>query len=329
MQRVGLAEKLGLTTSGEPNGNAQYTAPRMLIEKQLAAIWSETLGVESVSVHDHFFRLGGDSILVSQILSRVRQALQVELSFLDFFATPTVAGIAERIRTLRQTGQCSLVPSLEPVPRDGALPLSYAQQRLWLFNRWEPSESVYNRPIVFRFTGRLTVAVLEQSLNEILRRHEVLRTIFPTREGEPIQVIVSPLTLTVPVVDLQDQPESKREDEAHRLATEEVQRPFDLGRGPLVRATLWRLGPGEYVLLLTIHHTVYDGWSRGILLQELSVLYGAFSRGAPPLLPELPIQYADFAVWQRQWLQGEILPTQLAYWKRQLDGAPTRAGASH
>ena len=214
------------------------------------------------------------------------------------------------------------IPPIVPIPRDRDLPLSFAQQRLWFLDQLEPSGAAYNIPFAFRLTGRLIVVALERSLSEILRRHEALRTTFPVADERPLQVIAAALAVTLGVVDLRELSEIQREAEARRLATEEAQQPFDLAHGPLMRASLLRLGEEEHVLLLTLHHIVSDGWSTGILFQELSVLYEAFSNGKPSTLPDLPIQYADFAVWQRQWLQGEVLESQLSYWKKQLEGAP-------
>ena len=211
---------------------------------------------------------------------------------------------------------------LQRVSRKGKLPLSFCQQRLWFLDQYEPDKSFYNIPFGLRLSGPLNIAALEQSLNEIIRRHEALRTVFPTVEGEPVQIITPSLNRSLPVIDLRDRPESEREEEARRLAGEEARRPFDLARGPVFRTTLIRLGEDDHALVLAMHHIVSDGWSMGVLHRELSVLYQAFSHSQPSPLAELPIQYADYAVWQRQWLQGEVLEGQLSYWKKQLEGAP-------
>jgi amino acid adenylation domain-containing protein len=205
--------------------------------------------------------------------------------------------------------------------RDSA-PLSFAQQRLWFLDQYEPNSPVYNVPGALRLRGFLDVAALKRSLDGIVRRHEALRTKFSMVEGEPLQVILPSLSVSLSVVYLTDLSESEREDEARHLAAEETRRPFDLAQGPPVRMMLLCLAENEHVLLLTMHHIVSDGWSMGVLHRELSVLYQAFSRGKPSPLPDLPIQYADFAVWQREWLQGEVLEKQLSYWKKQLEGIP-------
>ncbi len=213
--------------------------------------------------------------------------------------------------------------SKQTIPRrkdSNSLPLSFAQQRLWFLDQMEPDNPSYNIPIAWHFTGRLNVATLLESLNEIVRRHESLRTTFACVEGKPSQVIAPVLNLALPVVNLQELPETKR-NVAQQLATAEAKRPFNLAQGPLLRVTLLQLSEEEHVFLLTIHHIIADGWSRGVLLRELAVLYKAFSTGKPSL-PELPIQYVDFAIWQRQWLQGKELEIQLSYWKQQLDNLP-------
>ena len=225
---------------------------------------------------------------------------------------------AEILMFLRKTSVNT--PPIPSASRDRDLPLSFAQQRLWFLDQLEPGNPAYNIPAAMRLRGALNVAALEQGLNEVVQRHEVLRTTFSLVEGQPVQVIAPTLTLTLPVVDLRNLPGTQREAEALWLATEEARRPFDLARGPLLRATLLRLDEEDHVLLLTMHHIVSDGWSMGIVFRELSALYEAFSKGKPSPLPELPIQYADFAVWQQQWLQGEVLEAQLSYWKKQLAG---------
>ncbi|OAD22356.1 peptide synthase, partial [Candidatus Thiomargarita nelsonii] len=306
LQRIGLADKLGLTAS-EP-ATAEFVAPTTPIEEKLAAIWSEVLNIEPVGIHDNFFQLGGDSILVAQVIARVREILQIELSFLIFFETPTVAAIAKHVETADKT--VAAQPSIQPIPRTGELPLSFSQQRMWFLDQLEPGNPAYNRPSTIRLTGPLNVAALEKSLNEIVRRHEVLRTHFPMNKGIAIQAIAPTLTLTLSVTDLSDWPENDRETEAQRLAASEAQRSFNLAQGPLIRASLLRLNKEVHVLLLTMHHIVFDGWSMGVLLRELAALYEAFSTGKSSPLPKLPIQYVDFALWQRQWLQGETLNTQ-------------------
>lgn len=201
-------------------------------------------------------------------------------------------------------------------------PMSFAQQRMWFFYQLQPNNPFYNVFIAVRLKGRVNTAVMERSLNEIVRRHEILRTAFLTMEGQPAQVIFPSLSLTMPLIDLREFSEGERETKVHRLAIEQALQPFDLSQPPLLRTTLIRVGEGEYVFFLVLHHIVSDGWSCVVLMRELAVLYDAFSAGGPSPLPELLIQYADFTVWQREWLQGQTLETLLDYWKRQLDGAP-------
>ncbi|HEY9633551.1 MAG TPA: amino acid adenylation domain-containing protein [Coleofasciculaceae cyanobacterium] len=217
--------------------------------------------------------------------------------------------------------------SLVPISRDRTLPLSFAQQRLWFLDQLVPNSAFYNTPAAVRLTGSLNLAALERTFDQIVRRHEALRTTFVTVQGQPVQVIAPSLETSLPVIDLRDFPEAERETEARRLTTQEAQRPFDLSKNPLLRVTLLRLDESEYVLLLILHHIVSDGWSMGVLIREIAALYTAYLEAEDEnnlsssfILPELPIQYADFAHWQREWLQGEVLETQLAYWRKQLDG---------
>ena len=305
-----------------PELDGAFVAPRTPTEELLAEIWAQLLNIERVGIHDNFFDLGGHSLLATQLVSRMRESFQVEIPLRRLFEVPTVAGLAESIEAARQSGQNLLAPPILPVPRNGDLALSFAQQRLWFFDQLEPGLSAYNIPAAVRLKGPLNLAALERSLNEIVKRHESLRTTFGKVDGRPTQVIAPTLTIHLPVVDLRKLPASKRETEVRRLVTAEAQRPFDLSQGPLLRGTVLRLGDEEHVGLLTMHHIVSDGWSTGILIREMATLYVAFCAGGSSPLPTLPIQYADFAHWQRQWLQGEVLETQIAYWKEQLAGAP-------
>jgi amino acid adenylation domain-containing protein len=305
-----------------PELDKTFMAPRTPTEELLAEIWAQVLDLERVGILDNFFDLGGHSLLATQAVSRMRDAFQVDIPLRRLFEVPTVAGLAESIEAARQAGQNLLVPPILPVPRNGDLALSFAQQRLWFFNQLDPGNSAYNIPAAGRIMGPLNLAALEQCLNEIVKRHESLRTTFGKVDGRPTQVIAPTLTIKLPVVDLRKLPAGERETEVRRLVTAEAQRPFDLSQGPLLRGTVLRLGDEEYVGLLTMHHIVSDGWSTGILIREMATLYVAFCAGGSSPLPALPIQYADFAHWQRQWLQGEVLETQIAYWKEQLAGAP-------
>jgi amino acid adenylation domain-containing protein len=324
LERIGLAKKLGLLSSGTPRvaEETAYRAPQTLIEEILAELWGQVLGLARVSIYDHFFQLGGDSILATQLIARVRDTMHVALSFHTFFAAPTVASMAQNIETMRERALAMSAPALQSIARNTVLPLSFAQQRLWFFDQWEPESSVYNILLAFRLYGPLDVAALEQSFSALVRRHESLRTTFATVDGQPTQVIQTVQTCSLAVIDLQQLPEAEREAQAMQLATREAQQPFDLAEGPLFRLTLLRLGVEDHVLLCTMHHIIADEWSKGVFLRELTLLYGAFSAGKPSPLAELPIQYADFALWQRQWLQGKILEQQLAYWKHQLTDTP-------
>jgi amino acid adenylation domain-containing protein len=296
-------------------------APRTPIEEILALIWTDILGVKQVGIHDNFFELGGHSLLATQVISRVRSTLAVELPLSSLFKNPTVIGLAECVETALSVGQSIVAPPLLPIARSVEMPLSFAQARLWFLDQLEPGNAFYNIPAAVRLSGQLNLAALEQSLNQIISRHEALRTNFVTVNGQPVQVIASTLTLTVPVVDLRQVPESELERDCQRLANEEAVQPFDLATEPLVRTKLLQLSESEHVLLLTMHHIVSDGWSMGVLVRELAALYEAFCNDSLLVLPELPIQYPDFAVWQQQWLQAEVLESQLGYWKQQLDGA--------
>ena len=325
LQRHSLAEHFGLTAPAQARSKspANDGAPRTPIEELLLGIWAEVCDTECVSIDDDFFQLGGDSLGATQLLSRIREATHVEVPLSTLFATPTVAGMAAYITTAHQTASGLLPPPLRPVPRDRALPLSYPQQRLWFLEQLKVSRHTYHLLEVLRLRGSLRVAALAQSFQEMTRRHEVFRTTFVNIAGQPFQIVQPTLTLALPVVDLRDLPEGEREAQVHALAQAEVQQLFDLERGPLLRTTLMQLADADYVLLLTMHHLVSDGWSHGVFWREVAVLYKAFTTEQPSPLPALPIQYADFAYWQQQWVQGEVLDTQLAYWTQQLAGVST------
>jgi amino acid adenylation domain-containing protein len=297
-----------------------FVAPRTPVEEVLAGIWAEVLNVDQVSIDDSFFDLGGHSLLATKVISRAREAFQVDIPLHYLFESPALAGLAERIEAMMKAEQGLQAPPIKPVPRAGFLPLSFAQQRLWFIDQLEPGNPSYNMPCAVRLTGALNLTALEQSLNQIIRRHESLRTTFASVEGQPVQVIEPALPLTLPVIDLSAYAEPEREEQIRKLATEQALRPFDLARGPLFRVCLLRLSEREHIALFTLHHIICDEWSLGVLVRELAALYKAFLQNQPSPLAELPIQYADFAYWQREWLHGEVLETQLAYWRQELGG---------
>ncbi|HZO15352.1 MAG TPA: amino acid adenylation domain-containing protein, partial [Polyangiaceae bacterium] len=295
----------------EVSASLEYVAPRSAAEEQIASIFSEVLGVAKVGAHDSFFELGGHSLLATQVASRLRSALGVELSLRSLFEAPTVAGLAERaLQGGAETAR--VIPRWD---RQGELPLSFGQERLWFLSELEPESAAYNMPGAVRLSGALDVGALERSLTEILRRHEVLRTSFEAVAGRARVVVHDPMAFELPVVDASEQ-------RVAELAIEEARRPFDLGRAPLVRAKLLRLADDEHVLLFTMHHIASDGWSMGVLVREVAALYHAFVSGEASPLDELAIQYVDYASWQRSWLSGEVLQEQLGYWRGALGGAP-------
>ncbi|MBD2040238.1 non-ribosomal peptide synthetase [Microcoleus sp. FACHB-672] len=326
-----LLEALPLTPNGKVDRRAlpapdtamgdlasTFISPRNPIEEVIAGIWSEVLHVDRVGIHDNFFELGGHSLLATQVISRLREALQIELPLRYLFESPTVAGLSERIiiTTENLTETTLQAPPLLPVPRPKELPLSFAQQRLWFLDQLDPGTPAYNISAAVHLKGDLNAPALEKSFHEIINRHEVLRTSFATANGQPVQIIHPNFDFTLSILDLAERQNSTSKLQSFIL--EEAQQPFDLTRLPLLRVKLLKLETTEWVVVLTMHHIVSDGWSMGVFVQEFATLYKAFCAGNPSPLPALPIQYADYAMWQRKWLQRDVLEAKLNYWKQQL-----------
>ena len=300
----------------------QYAAPRNATEKALAEIWEKLLRVEGPGIHDNFFALGGHSLLAVQVIARVRQALDIEMPLRAMFDAPTIAEFSERVEAVLRGGSKLALPELKALPRGRPLPLSFAQQRLWFIDQLEPGNPLYNICAMYRLWGRLNVEALHKTINEIVRRHESLRTTFHAEDGHPVQVVAPHLELPLPITYRTDVAPESRESAIRQFAHEQAVQSFDLAIGPLLRFTLLKLGDEEHVLVVILHHIVGDGWSGSILASEMAALYDAFSQNRPSPLPELKVQYSDFAVWQREWMQGEIIESQIDYWKRQLSDAP-------
>nr|QEO74826.1 condensation domain-containing protein [uncultured bacterium] len=299
-----------------------YVAARTPTEEVLAGIWSEVLKAKRVSITANFFELGGHSLLATQVASRVREAFGVEVPLRRLFEAPTVEELAAHVEAALGGERRLSLPPLVPAAREGRLPLSFAQQRLWFLDQLEPGNAAYNMPAAVRLEGALDVAALERALNEIVARHEALRTNFVVVDGEPVQLISPPRRITLDAhTPRGGQSPRARASLLRRHITTEARRPFDLARDRLLRAKLLRTGEAEHLLLVTMHHIVSDGWSTRVFVAELKELYEAFSTGRPAALAALPVQYADYAVWQRRWLEGGALEAGLAYWKRQLEGA--------
>ena len=293
-------------------------APRTPAEEVLAGLFASVLGVERVGLNDDFFGLGGHSLLATRLGARVREALGVELPLHAIFDAPTVAEMARFVAGLRAGGAAEAPPIL-PVPRDVPLPLSFAQERLWLIHRMDPGSAAYNVPLFSRIDGPLDVEALRLALETVVHRHEALRTVFREEGGEPVQHVLPRSTFPLPLVDLSE--DADREARGLRLAEDEARRPFDLERGPLLRATLVRLDGGSHLLLAAMHHVAGDGWSAGILTRELGACYAAFAAGEAPRLRDLPVQYADYAAWQRAALDADALAPDLAFWREHLAAA--------
>ncbi|HVQ92284.1 MAG TPA: amino acid adenylation domain-containing protein [Mycobacteriales bacterium] len=299
-------------------GGADFAAPRTPAERELAQIWADVLGLTRVGRHDSFFELGGDSILSIQVASRARTALGVDISPRALFTTPTIAGLAAGL----PTGTGPELTGIPVHPRDGALPLSFAQQRLWFLHEFEPDSTEYITPTALRLHGTLDQTALRTAFNQLAERHESLRTTFDSTDGSPSQVVHPPSEVDLPVLDLTGCPAAERDARLQDALAEESGRPFDLQHGPLLRVRLIRLAADDHALAITMHHIITDGWSAGVLLTDLAALYAAALGAEPAGRPELPVQFADFAAWQRARHTSSTVDSQLDYWRTQLAGAP-------
>ncbi|MEA5417817.1 amino acid adenylation domain-containing protein [Spirulina sp. CCNP1310] len=307
---------------------AGFVAPRNEVEQQVAQIWSEVLGISPMGVHYDFIQLGGHSLLAIQIMVLIQTRLQVKLPVHRLFDCPTVAALAALVRAEEgvDTGA-----DIQPTARSGSLPLSVGQAQLWFLHQLNPDAPTYNEDVTIIFQEALDLPALEQSFTELIRRHEILRTTFPSVDGQPVQRIQPPTAFKIAVVDLRSHPEAERSAQAEAIllrkataiATAQLCIPFNLAQGPLIRATVCQLGDTHYQLNVAMHHILFDGESgNGVLFPELKTLYTAFSQGLASPLPELTLQYADFAAWQRDWLQGDYISQQLAYWQTMADAPP-------
>jgi len=307
-----VLEKLPLTPSGKVNRKAlpaiepdkkMTASPRNIGEELLCGIWEEVLKRPQIGIDENFFDLGGHSLLATQVVARIRGAFSVEIPLRTLFESPTVGELVASIENEKRAGRRSQIPALRPVERSESLPLSYAAQRLWFLDQMEPGNATYNLPWAVRLKGRLNKEALWWSIAEILRRNEVMRTCFPERNGVPVQEVMEPWAVEANDVDLRGVEPEKRETAALELARAEAETGFDLGRGPLWRVKLLQMEEQEHILLMTMHHIVSDGWSFWVILQEFAALYEGRDIGQAPRLADLPVQYADYAVWQRGWLQ--------------------------
>ncbi len=309
--------------TARPEPQEEFIAPKTPIEQVLAGIWESVLGVDKAGRGDNFFWIGGHSLLATRVVSRIRDAFQIEMSVRTLFESPVLTDLAVRIEVAMQDQSGRTVPPLTPALRTQELPLSFAQQRLWFLDQLSPNSNAYNISAAVHIETELNVAALEQSIADVVRRHETLRTTFPILAGHPRQVVMpASRNCDLPLVDLSGLADEDRTQEALRLDGEQSLKPFDLANGSPLRMSLAILDREHYAEIVTVHHIVSDAWSMDLLKKEIESHYGAFSAGQPTSLPPLEIQYADYAVWQRQWMQNEVLNAELGYWRRQLAGAP-------
>ena len=326
-------DSLPLTPNGKVNRRAlpspeldrelldKYVAPRTPIEEMLAQIWASVLKVEQVGIHDNFFELGGHSLLATQLISRLPEAFGTSLPLRSLFESPTVAQLSEVILSeLQSSSSLTLAATIAPVSSKEDIPLSWAQERLWFLHQLEGESAAYTIAFAVRLVGDLSIEALEEAFQKIVQRHEVLRTRFEIKDNKPVQIIDSDVSITLPVVDLQKVADPWKQVE--QLAVKEAYKPFDLAKDSVLRVKMWQVAQQDYVLLIAIHHIAADDWSLGVLNRELSAHYRAIVTNSSPELPELPVQYADFTIWQHQWLTNQVLERQLNYWKEQLAGAP-------
>jgi amino acid adenylation domain-containing protein len=299
----------------------EFTAPRGEIEELVAETWREVLGLEEIGAEDNFFDLGGHSLLATRVAARLRGSFNIELALRKLFELPTVSLLAAHVGELRRTQSGIIAAPIAPAPRGGALPLSSAQRRLWFLHKLDPDADAYNIPAAYRISGVVDAAALHAALNEIVRRHESLRTAIVEDHGRPIQRILASAELPLPLVDLTRLPANQASAEVLRLVAEDAHLPYDLAAAPLMRAQLLRLDHDQHVFILNFHHIIADASSLGDFYRELAILYDGFIGGSPPALATLPVQYADYSAWQQEWLASPAAKTQLAYWRGQLSGA--------
>jgi amino acid adenylation domain-containing protein len=297
------------------------------LEEILGGIWTDVLGVERVGLGDDFFDLGGHSLLAAQVVARLRRTLGIELPVRTFFELPTFGGFATAVEAGLQTQRIAVAPEIavEPAGLGGKPPLSFAQQRLWFLEHLRPGTALCNLPLALKVEGELRLDLLQRGLGEIVRRHEPLRTVFPMGSGEPVQRILPPYPVALPVIDLSGLPRPAAECEGRRLAVEETRLPLNLENGPLLRISLFRFGTGEHTLVMAMHHIVSDGWSLRVLVRELTAIYSASAEGSPSPLNELPYQYRDFAAWQQRCFAAGGMEENLRYWLQRLAGKTAAA----
>ena len=299
-----------------------FIAPGSPVEEDLATIWASLLGLSRVGINDNFFELGGHSLLATQIISRIRKAFSIDIPLRSLFEYPTIAELGVIIEKLTPQSGDQHLQTIQTIDRNEKLPLSFSQQRLWFLDQFEEKSAIYNITSANQLTGKLNVRALKKAIQILIQRHETLRTCFHKEKGIPYQVIIPKIKFNLSIKVLKPRSEKETVKTRERLTKEEAQSPFDLSQAPLLRVNLLRFSQFSHVLLVTLHHIISDGWSMGIFWRELSVLYQTYNQGKSNPLPELTIQYADYAHWQRQWLTGDVLKNQLEYWKQQLAGAP-------
>jgi amino acid adenylation domain-containing protein len=323
---TGKVDRQALPDPGRTQREApEHAAPRTPLEQFLCAAFCELLGIPRVGVHDNFFELGGHSLLAMPLLARIRSTYAVELPLRRLFETPTVEALATAVAEAQDARRTEAGDGVAPLARRaaaGPAPLSFAQQRLWFVDQLEPGSVIYNLAAAVELDGELDTAALGRALAEVVRRHEALRTAIVDRGDGPLQIVLPPRPIALPLVDLTAAPAGVRRRHAALAVAASASIPFDLGRGALLRCCLLRLGGRQHVLACTMHHIASDVWSQRLLVRETARLYAAYARGEASPLPELPLQYSDFACWQRQWLQGARLASELAYWRERLAGVP-------
>ena len=321
----GKVNRLGLPAPDQnrPRLDEQFIAPGNEAEERLAAIWREVLGLKQVGTRDNFFELGGNSLMVGQVISRVREVFKLELPVHSLFDAPTIASLAKGITT---GGWGRGQPTVPPIVRGGGsdpAPLSFAQRRLWFIDRLEPGSHPYKVPVAIRLEGTLSAEALRLSLEKIVRRHESLRTVISFTEGKLTQAVLPEPDISFSHLDLEAWPASQQKLQARKAVDTEARRPFNLALGPLLRCTLIRLGEREHIFVVVMHHIISDGWSLAVFFKELNLLYKTEMAGKPaPTLPALPVRYSEYARWQLDWMQGSVLERQVSYWKNKLKDAP-------